>query len=199
MSILANKATWLAVLVVWGVALAVGLVLGFTIKDAEAGKRKPPPPNYDFVLCAEDQDPCSGTSRADLMVGYSGDEGLYGAGGRDIYMGSPGPFDDFIDESTSGDLYGGFLDGEFLLEDIDDRGGLDRVDLSTNVSAYASTDFEFHKTDRDGDGAQDDLHLDESNFGGGDNIYVLNHFGSGRIEYIKFSDKTLSGSNLPLS
>ena len=36
-------------------------------------------------------------------------------------------------------------------------------------------------------------------FDSDDDIYVFNHFGIGRIEYIKFSDKTLSGANLPLA
>ncbi len=133
------------------------------------------------------------------MVGAAGNEVLEGAGGNDIYMGNGGDSDSYIDESTSSDLYGGFVNGQFGEELIVDGGGLDRVDLSTNTSAYASTDFTFHQIDFDGDGAADDLNISEKNFGNDDDIIVLNHFGSGRIEYIKFTDTTLKGADLPLT
>jgi len=42
--------------------------------------------------------------------------------------------------------------------------------------------------------------MSEKNVGNqDDNIIVLNYFGSGRIEYIKFSDTTLKGATLPFS
>jgi hypothetical protein len=184
------------------VGLAMVAVVAFEaldVSDAEARKRRPPPPpNYNVVLCVTDQR-CGGTPSADIMVGAAGTEILQGAAGNDIYMGSAGASDYYIDGFTSSDLYGGFLNGQFDEDEIRDGGGVDRVDLSTNTSAYASTDFTFFKGDGDGDGAEDDLQMNEVTFGGSDDIYVLNHFGSGRIEYIKFSDKTLSGANLPLS
>ena len=145
---------------------------------------------------------CNGTLSADVMVSSAaGDEKLYGAAGNDTYVASEGG-DFYIDESTSNDLYGGFLNGEFFNPAIDDKGGVDRVDLSMSTSAYASTDFQFFKRDVDSDGAKDDLRIDEKNLSGlngDDDLYVLSHFGAGRIEYIKFTDKTLSGANLPLS
>ena len=167
--------------------------------DAKKKKRRPPaPPNYNLVFCPAGST-CNGTPSADLMLGNAGNEVMKGAAGNDIYMGSDSGFDNYVDESTSSDLYAGFLNGQFDYEIIDDRGGVDKVDLSTNVSAYASTDFQFFKVDLDSDGAADDLQMDELNFGNDDDIFVLNHFGSGRMEYIKFSDKTLSGANLPLT
>ncbi len=184
------------------VGLAMVAVLAFgalDVSDADARKRKKPPPNYTFVLCSGHPNTCSGTESADLMAGADGFQTLKGAAGNDIYMGSDGAFDDYIDESTSSDLYGGFVNDEFNQENIDDRGGVDRVDLSTSVSSYASTDFAFHKVDQDLDGTQDDLNMNEINFGGTDDLYVLNHFGIGRIEYIKFSDTTLKGADVPLS
>jgi hypothetical protein len=48
--------------------------------------------------------------------------------------------------------------------------------------------------------ANDDLNLAEIT--GDDDIFVLDHFGAervGRVENIKFSDKILRGSDLPLS
>jgi hypothetical protein len=69
-----------------------------------------------------------------------------------------------------------------------------------NSSSYASTDFQFFKGDFSFEGPKNDLLMKEKNFDGDDNLYIYDHFtGSGRIEYIKFSDKTLSGSNLPLT
>jgi hypothetical protein len=131
------------------------------------------------------------------MVGNAlGNEDLRGAAGKDIFMGSDGQHDNYVDESTSSDLYGGFVHTQFGEEKIDDRGGVDRVDLSTSTSAYASTDFRFFKGDLDGDGAEDDLNMKVN--GTGDDIFVLNHFGSGRIEYVKFTDKTLTPANMPL-
>jgi hypothetical protein len=41
--------------------------------------------------------------------------------------------------------------------------------------------------------------MEETNFGHDDSILVINHFGSGRIEYIKFRDTILKGADLPLS
>ncbi len=163
--------------------------------DADAGRRKEPPPNYNFVYCEHNQNPCSGTSGADLMVGAAGNETLEGAGGNDIYIGNGGGGDSYIDESTSSDLYGGFLLEHFSAEGIDDRGGLDRVDLRP----YASTNFEFSRRDADGDGAQDDVVMGEKDnpgVPGDDGIIVLSHIGSGRIEYIKFTDTTLRGADL---
>jgi hypothetical protein len=191
---------WKKLLGLVGLAMVAVVAFGaLDVSDADARKRRPPPPpNYNFVLCGFDG-ACSGTSGADLMVGANGNEPLRGAGGRDIYMGSAGDLDDYIDASTSSDLYGGFVSGQFGEEIIADRGGVDRVDLSTSTSAYASNDFVFRKVDLDGDGVLDDLHMDEVNFNADDNIYVLSHFGIGRIEYFKFTDKTLSGANLPLS
>jgi hypothetical protein len=185
-------------IVLVGLAMGAVVVLGaLDVSDAEAGKKTP---DYNFVLCSANQDPCSGTSGADLIVGAAGIETLKGAAGNDIYMGSDEDFDKYIDESTSSDLYGGFVNEQFDRETIDDRGGLDRVDLSTSVSPYASADFAFHKVDVDGDGAQDDLWMEEIGPSGdrlalGD-ILALNHFGSGRIEYIKFSDTTLKAADL---
>jgi hypothetical protein len=184
------------------VGLAMVAVVGietFYVSDADAGKTNPPPPpKYNALLCSANTD-CPGTTGADLMVGSNGNEFLKGAAGNDIYMGSADK-DSYSDKSTSSDLYTAFLNGQFSLEDIRDGGGVDRLDLSTNTSAYASTDFRFYKIAFEGVGAQDDLLIQEVAHNTDDSIYVLNHFtGSGRIEYIKFSDKTLSGSNLPLT
>jgi hypothetical protein len=184
------------------VMVAVVAYEALDASDAEAGKRRhPSPPNYNFVLCPTNQNPCAGTPSADLMVGAAGYEWLKGGEGNDIYMSSPGGGDVYDDESTtSNDLYGGFQNGQFGTDVIDDRGGVDKVDLSTSVSAYASTDFTFHNwVDADSDGVADDLQMDEKNFGADDHLIVIDHFGSGRIEYIKFTDTTLSGANLPLS
>jgi hypothetical protein len=187
-------------LVLVALSMAVVLVLGaLGVSDADAKKK---PPDYNLVYCGA-FDACFGTPSADLILGQSNaetdEETLSGGGGGDIYITNGGNFDEYIDESTSSDLYEGFLNGEFGAAKIDDRGGLDRIDLSTNVSAYASTDVTFLKTDRDGDGAEDDLNINEVNFGGEDDIYVIDHFGIGRIEYIKFTDTTLKGAKLPLS
>jgi hypothetical protein len=180
------------------VTLVMVAVVAFETLDAsnaEARKRKPPsPPNYNFVFCQANET-CLGTPSADLLVA-TGDQFTRGAAGNDIYMDSDGIHNSYVDQSTSSDLYGGFLNDQFDEDFIDDRGGVDRVDLSYS---HASTDFEFFKDDFDGDGALDDLDMDEKNLGNNDNLIVFNHFGSGRIESIKFSDKTLSGANLPLS
>jgi hypothetical protein len=82
MSILANKAMWLAMLAVLGVGVAVGLVLGFTTKDADAGTRERPP-NYNAVAC-EANTVCNGTQGADVLAGAAGDEELRGVAGNDI-------------------------------------------------------------------------------------------------------------------
>jgi hypothetical protein len=162
-------------------------------------KKKKPPPNYTFVLCAGDPI-CEGTTGADLMVGSSpGNEDLKGAPGNDIYMGGGSPVDSYKDESTSSDLYGGFRNGEFGTEVIDDGGGLDRVDLSSSFTPYASTGFKFYKLGLGGDGVEDGLQMSEEIFNSDDDIWVYNHFGTGRIEPIKFTDKTVSGASVPLS
>jgi hypothetical protein len=186
------------------VMVAVVAFEALDLSDADASSAPPPPPKYNFVLCPSVEPvpattPCKGTPSADIMVAANGNQIVQGAAGNDIYMGSANGGDKYGDFSTSSDLYGGFWNGQFGSEIIEDRGGLDRVDLSMNSSSYASYDFQFAKVDRDADGAKDDLLMGEINFGGDDKIHVLNHFGGGRIEYIKFRDKTLSGSNLPLT
>jgi Ca2+-binding RTX toxin-like protein len=190
MSTLANKATWLAVL-----AVAVGLVSGFTSKDADAVISEPPP-NHNVVAC-EANTVCNGTQGADVIAGAAGDEELRGVAGNDIYVGSAGNNDKYRDSSTSNDLYGGFRNDEFDLEVIIDKGGVDRVNLAS-TSAYASDDFEFFRGDFDADGVRDDLNISEAN-SGSDDIHVYDHFGTGRIEYVKFTDVTLEGTDLPLS
>ena len=195
MSILANKATWLAVLAVLGAGVAVGLVSGFTSKDADARTRARPP-SYNVVAC-EANTVCDGTQGADVMAGAAGNEELRGVAGNDIYVGSAGSNDKYRDSSTSNDLYGGFRNDEFDLEVIIDKGGVDRVNLAS-TSAYASNDFEFFRGDFDVDGVQDNLNISEAN-PGSDDIYVYDHFGAGRIEYVKFTDVTLQGADLPLS
>jgi hypothetical protein len=180
--------------------MAVG-VLDVSDADASKKKRRPPPPvnyppSYNFVLCAPNST-CKGSPSADLMVGTPFNEVLKGAAGNDIYWGAGGANDRYTDESTSSDLYGGFENGHFTEEIIDDRGGLDRVDLSVGASSYASTDFVFTKLDYDGDGAENDLEMSENKYGADDDIVAYNHFGIGTIEYIKFSDTTLSGANIP--
>lgn len=181
------------------VALAMAAVLAFEaldVTDADARRRRTArPPSYDFVFCLANEG-CGGSEGANLLVGASGNETLLGYGGNDIYVGSAGIYDNYYDYSTSSDLYGGFRNDEFDTEYIEDYGGLDRVDLS---ESYASTDFAFYRLDWDGDGAQDDLNIDEIISGTvhPDDIVVYNHFGSGRVEYIKFSDTTLSGANIP--
>ena len=187
------------------VALTMVAVLAFEaldVTDADARKKKkrrpPAPPTYNIVACGSGG-VCNGSPGADVMVGANGNEAMQGAAGNDIYVGSASDFDSYIDDSTSNDLYGGFVNGDFTDETIVDGGGIDMVDLSTSTSAYASTDFRFIKSDRDGDGAEDDLTIDEVNFVGDDTIFVTNHFGAGRIEYIKFSDKIVFGASVPLS
>jgi hypothetical protein len=173
-------------------AMAAVVALGaLDASDADAGKGGKRPPDYNMVFCLAG-DFCHGTPNADLMVGAAGNELLQGEEGNDIYMGSAGQFDHFTDESASSDLYGGFVNDQFVDERITDGGGLDRVDLSTNASLYASTDFEFVKD-------EDDLYMLEINRGGNDSILVLNHFAEGRIESFKFTDTTLNGAALPLS
>jgi hypothetical protein len=186
-------------LVVW-VALVLVAVVAFEaldVSDADARKRRrpPSPPAYNVVAC-DANTVCNGTLGADVMVGAAGDEELRGVAGNDIYVGSAGFNDKYTDLSTSNDLYGGFRNDEFDNEAIADQGGVDRVDLAS-TSAYSSTDFEFVKGDFDSDGVQDDLNMSEKN--GSDDIYVFDHFGTGRIDQVKFTDKTLSGSNLPLT
>lgn len=155
------------------------------------------PPNYQVVACNVNL-VCYGTQRADVViVGAAGDEVLRGIAGDDIYVGSSGSNDRYRDNSTSNDLYGGFRNDEFDFELIIDKGGVDRVDLAS-TSAYASNDFEFFRDDFDGDGARDDLNMSEAN-ARSDDIYVYDHFGAGRIEYVKFTDVTLRGTDLPLS
>jgi hypothetical protein len=44
---------------------------------------------------------------------------------------------------------------------------------------------------------RDDLNISETN--GSDDIYVYDHFGVGRIEYVKFTDVTLQAGDLPFS
>ena len=55
MSILAGKKTkaWLAVLVVLTIGLAIGLVFGSTIQDADAAKRKPELKTLSAVVAAD--------------------------------------------------------------------------------------------------------------------------------------------------
>jgi hypothetical protein len=166
--------------------------------DAKKEKKKPPP-NCKFVLYAGDPI-CEGTTGADLMVGSSpGNEDLKGAAGNDLYMGGGSPVDSYKDESTSSDLYGGFRKGESVTEVIDGGGGLDRVDLSSSFTPYASTDFKLYKLGFDGDGAEDDLQMSEESFSSDDDIWVYNHFGTGRIESINSTDKTVSGASILLS
>lgn len=184
------------------VGLVMVAVLAFEaldVSDADARKRRAsPPPNFNLVLCSTSTPNCNGTPSSDLIMGADvANEHLRGGAGNDIYIGSARDGERYTDESTSSDLYEGFLNGEFFLEVIIDKGGLDRLDLSTSVSAYASTNFEFTKGDFDGDGAKDDLLLAEIHVDDNDAIYVTDHFGKGRMEYLKFSDKTISGSNIP--
>jgi hypothetical protein len=191
---------WLMLALTIGLVIAVGLSMVFSAEDADAKKKKKKravnyPPSYTFVLCAGGP-VCDGTTGPDLMVGSTASEDLRGAAGNDIYMGG-GDNDLYTDESTSSDLYGGFRDGEFPNEGIHDSGGIDVVDLTTSVNAYASYHFTFRKIDQDGDGASDDLNMSEEINGGTDDIFVYNHFGPGQIEYIKFTDKIVYGANIP--
>jgi hypothetical protein len=154
------------------------------------------------VLCPANTTLCLGTRGSDLLIDAAGGGFVQGGPSRDIYVATGGPNSDmYWDRSTSSDLYGGFENGQFPAKIIWDEGGVDRLDLSMITSAYASTDFAFVKADVDSDGKEDDLRILETNvdYGADDEIRVIAHFGSGRIEYIKFSDKTLSGSNLPLA
>jgi hypothetical protein len=174
-------------------AVVLSLMLGAgDPAEAKKNKKDKNPPLFNVVQCATE--PCTGTPSNDLLIGTAINEVISGQEGNDFYVGAGGGNDFYVDSSTtSNDVYAGFPNDQFGTEQIEDSGGAkDVIDLN-----FASTDFEFFKVDLDNDRVEDDLLVSEIT--GDDDIRVLNHFDTGKVESIKFSDKTLSSSDLPLS
>ena len=132
---------------------------------------------------------CVGTSARDALIGRDGTyDNIKGAQGNDTYNGKGG-CDALDDASSTGSDYYLVSVQEFCNVGIsslsiqDDGGGQDILDLSR---FYESSDFAFSEAF---------IHLDMDG-PGVNNIIIYNFFTTDSINVFKFSDKTLTATQV---
>jgi Ca2+-binding RTX toxin-like protein len=157
---------------------AVLLVSHANVADASAKKKK-----INVVQCADVGFECVGTKGKDRLVGTPGAEQIFGKGGNDIYEANGGNTF-LIDRSAkSSDIYTAVDPGEGRNTIINDAGGsADFLDMGS----FRFDDVRFIRLG-------DELVLEGPELR---RARVENHFGKGRIEKIKFANRTIKGREI---
>jgi len=144
-------------------------------------KKKNKPPAFNVVQCPKGSQ-CFGTDLNDFLVGTDANDLIRGGEGNDVYLAKGG--DDALadDSKTSSDTY---FPGDFGFEQVADQGG--SADLLDVGSLRLGDDLE--------------LVRGGSNFGslvldgpGSNDIFIVDYFGAGRIETIRFANGTITGT-----
>jgi hypothetical protein len=166
-------------------AMAAALLVSLAnVPDADAKKKK-----INVVRCADVGFECVGTKGKDRLVGTPGAEQIFGEGGDDIYEANGGNTF-LIDRSAkSSDTYTAVDPGEGRNTIINDSGGsADFLDMGS----FRFDDITFIRFNN---GVNDD---DELTMRGPEfrDFDIENHFGKGRIEKIKFADRTIKGKQI---
>lgn len=166
-------------------AMAAALLLSVTnAPDAGAKKKK-----INVVRCADVGFDCVGTNGKDRLVGTPGSEQIFGEGDNDIYEANGGNTF-LIDRSAkSSDIYTDVDPGEGQNTIIADSGGSGDF---LNMGSFKFDDVTFVRFNN---GIDDD---DELTMRGPEfrDFDIDNHFGKGRIEKIKFADRTIKGKQI---
>jgi hypothetical protein len=172
-------------------AIAALLVLAapLGVPEADAKKKKK---KINVVQCqpnSETGNDCFGTQGRDRMVGTDSGENIFGQGGNDVYQANGGKDNMFDTSLTSSDTYTGYSASFTFFSDRikDDGGSSDFLDLG---SLRALDDIALVRID-DPDPNPDNLFLDGPGF---NDILIVDHFGQGRIEKIKFANGTITGA-----
>jgi hypothetical protein len=168
-----------------GISLLALLMLSTTlaVPDAEARKKK-----INTVQCVVGQT-CEGTDGRDRLLGTDSSDQMVGKGGKDIYR-SNGEEDDpdFLDDrsTVSSDAY--FVFGGDFVTDL--GGPADVLDLG---SLRLFDDVTFTRSNFvtvPGTPPADELRLLGPP---GNSVLIVDHFGRGRIETLRFANGTVSG------
>lgn len=166
-------------------AMAAALLVSLAnVPDAGAKKKK-----INVVQCADVGFECVGTKGKDRLVGTPGAEQIFGKGGNDIYEANGGNTF-LIDRSAkSSDTYTAVDPGEGRNTVIFDSGG---SAYFLDMGSFRFDDVTFIRFNN---GVNDD---DELTMRGPElrDFDIDNHFGKGRIERIKFADRTIKGKQI---
>jgi RTX calcium-binding nonapeptide repeat (4 copies) len=152
-----------------------------------------------FVRFSSKLENAKGGSRPDQIVGCTGTNRLSGGGGGDTLEDFGGSVSQGVFLPESDDVYAGFGGASAGLDSVKDHGGSSDV---ADLRPLKSTSVRKSRIDLNADGTANSLLLQTGENRG---VVIANHFGddgnsfSGRIEKIKFKDRTISPSAASVS